>query len=451
MSLRRFFAHPLAIFGIIGMVIVVRMMYFHYSGGRLVIMPDSQGYYLEENFFSGRFLRNFFNPNRTPGYTMITSAVTSLTGNDYPPYNSPDFLRRLWVIIPVQMAAGIISLFFLYRILILIGISRPASLLFTFGTGINIYQFIWDQALLTESLYISLLSVLLWLFVRLLKKPKLSTAVAFTVLAGYEFLLRPAGLIIPFILLPFVWIQHRTKFTFRLMACCLLLYSLVPGSMLFMNYRLHNFRGLSFNTDFAVFGRILLYHIPVDAASSVQPLQQQVKDYWELGYNVSIPWYFFVYHNNEIYRPQELANLQRFNSLVIKSQFPRFTRTMINDIPSSFFDTEVYGVLYRAKSASFSHTFFGALDLIIQWIQRSSILFFLFVIPTAWMYIKKRTLFSAFLFAVMLLELYQLFSTLLFGGSWEFARHMITTQTYLFFFCFWWIGRIVTLIYKRFG
>ncbi len=439
--------YRLLLLGILVVSAFVRLWYISYAGGGIDLKPDSQGYYVEENFFGKNVRTNFFNPNRTPGYTMITSLAMAVTGDTYPLYGTREFTQRLWIIIVIQTIASVLSLIFLFDTLIRLNISPPYSLAFTAFTGLNLYQFIWDRTLLTESLYISLLIVLLWLFVRLLHRVTTVSALLFTGLAAYAFMLRPAGLLLPFLTLPLVWVMHRTKRVFTLIAFCLLLYTLIPATFLTANRILHNFRGISYNTDFSVFGRILLYDIPVDAAASVLPLHAQVVEYKQNGGNVSIPWYFFVHYNNEIY--DRVADLQRFNALVVRDQFGAFMRSVVADIPKAFFDTEVYGVIYRASAWSPTRAFFDVLDGMIQVIQKSTIMYLLLAPLTVWLFLKKQTPLHTFLLSIVLIEGYQLFSSLVFGGAWEFARHIITTQTFLFFLCFWWIAKAIGYVYNR--
>ncbi len=439
--------HLLTLVSILLVSALVRLWYISYAGGDVVLKPDSQGYYVEENFFGKRFLTHFINPNRTPGYTMVTSLAMQITGHDYPAYGTPTFINRLRMLAFIQTLISIASLVFLFDILRRVGISPSFSLAFTAFTGFNLYQFIWDRALLTESLYISLLLVLLWLFVRLLSAPSWRLLIPFIMLSSYEFLLRPAGLAVPFLLLPIVWLMHKTKQVLIMVVISLALYTLTPASILLGNRMLHNFGGISFNTDFSIFGRILLFDIPVDAAKKIKPLHTQVTEYKRMGGNVSIPWYFFVYYNNEIYG--KLTDLQRFNQLVIKDQLPLFMRSVVLDIPKAFFDTDMYGVLYRSPMWSPARTFFDSLDWIIRILQKGTILFLLLAPLTLVLFIKKPTKIHAFLLAIVLIEIYQLFSSLVFGGAWEFARHMITTQTLLFFLCFWWIAKTLSWLYNK--
>ncbi len=410
--------------GIILLATIIRLWYISYSGNEIVLKPDSQGYYGE---------KQFFNPNRTPGYSMLTSFVLK----QEPQYGSPLFLEQAKILIYIQTIVGLISLIVLYDTLLALKVARGISLAFTVFTAINIYQFIWDRAFLTESLYISLFIILMRLFVALLHAPTMWTGVTFVLLSGYEFLLRPAGLMIPYLVLPIVWLSHKTKKVLHMTLFLLLLYTAIPGTYIAMNKYLHNFKGVGYNTDFSVFGRILLFDIPIDSARSVTNLYQKVNEYRAVGGNVSIPWYFFVYYNNEVYG--KLSEVQEFNKLVIGGQPWKFALSVIQDIPKAFFDTEVYGVLYRSSNPSIARVFFDGLDWMIRVLQKSTIIFLVLFPYSVWVYLKKPTKLHAFLLGIGMIQVYQLFSSLIFGGAWEFARHMITTQTYLFFFCFWWI------------
>jgi hypothetical protein len=428
-----------AIIGILVIAALVRLAYFNYAGDEITIEPDSQGYYSAGNFFTEDFLHNYFNTYRTPGYAMFTSLVISATGHGHPPYLSGEFFNGARNIIMLQTIIGVVGLIILYDLLLAVGISRTASVLFTLFTGLNIYQFIWEHAFLNYALFITFITIILRLFVALLKKPSAITGCLFVLASAYAFLLRPAGLVIPFILLPFVWFRHKTKRVFFLMAVLLCIYSAVPISHIAMNRLLYNFKGLSINTDFAVFGRILRFNIPVDAASSVHPLYDEVIAYRAAGGNISIPWYFFVAYNNDIY--SRMDELQEFDRLVFQNHLPEFIKTMIGDIPVAFSDTYVSGVLYRSGSPGITRSFFDTLARIYSSIQKTSIVFLILFPCSVWLYRKKQSVIHTFLLAVGLIEMYQLVSTLVYGGSWDMAGHMITTQTYLFLFCFWFIGK----------
>ena len=425
----------------------VRLAYVNYAGGGIILEPDSQGYYVEHTSFTDDFLHNFFNVNRTPGYTMFTSLALGITDHGHPIYKSPQFFSGTWIIIVIQTILGLIGLIILYDTLIALHISIPLCIAFTAFTGLNIYQFIWERAFLTEAMYIFIFICLMRLFVRLMKKPTPGTGILFTILAIYGFEVRPAGLLLPFILLPIVWLMHRTKKVFMLVAGLLLIYSSVPVAHLEMNKALYNFKGLSINTDFAVFGRFLHYNLPVDSAAGVQPLYDQVTAYRAAGGNTTIPWYFFVANNNEVY--DHMADLQKFDSLVLRADWPAFVRTMIGDIPTAFSDTYVQEVLYRSPTPNPSRTLFDVLTFIVRALQQTTVIFLLFFPFSVWLFIKKQTITNAFLLTIALIEMYQLVASLIYGGPWEFARHMITTQTYLFFFCFWWVGKCVSWLRRR--
>lgn len=447
LKVKRKHVYGIILIGILCIAACIRLEYIRYAGGSVILEPDSQGYYVEKNFFTDDLLHNFFNTNRTPGYTMLTSLAMDATVHAHPVYKSPEFFSGTWIVIVVQTILGLAGLIVLYDILLSLGISPVPALAFTGFTAVNIYQFIWERAVLTEALYIFLLTVLLRIFVSLLKKPSPGHGLLFTVISAYAFELRPAGLFLPFILLPVVWLMHRTKKVFILAAIALALYTSVPILHLAMNKSLYNFKGLSINTDFAVFGRILHYNIPVESAKSVEPLYGEVVSYRAAGGNVTIPWYFFVYYNNEIY--SHMDDLQAFDRLVLSKHLPEFTATVIGDIPKAFSDTYVEEVLYRSPVPGAARTFFDGLTLLVTSLQKTTIVFLLLFPFTVYLFIKKQSVLRAFLLGIGVLELYQLVSTLLFGGAWEYARHMITSQTYLFLFCFWWAGYLLTAIRKR--
>ena len=440
--------HGIIFLLIIILAVLVRLLYITYAGDAITIEPDSQGYYTKGNFFTEDFLHNYFNANRMPGYPMFTSILISASGYGHPPYLSNDFFMGSWYIILAQTVIGVAGLFILYDLLRAIGLSQKWSLAFMLFTSLNVYQFIWEHAFLNYALYITLLTIILRLFVALLKKPTSFMGSIFVLVSGYAFLVRPAGIGIPFLLLLFVWFRHKTKKVFMLLATMLFVYSLFPLSHIVANRMLYNVKGLANSTDFVPFGRILKYNIPIDSAQSVQPLYNEVVEYRRIGGNVSIPWYFFVYYNDRIY--SHLDEVQRFNSLVIRKYWFPYTATIIGDIPEVFFNTDVSGVLYHAPTPSISRTFFDTLAWIYASLQQMTFIFFIIFPISLWFYIKKQTVLHTFLLAIGTVQLYQIILTPTIGGSWDFAGHMITTQTYLFFFCFWGIITIVQSIKSRF-
>lgn len=422
------------LFLVIIIAVAVRLAYIGYAGAAITIEPDSQGYYSTDNYF---------NINRLPGYAVTTSLF--LPG--HPQFLSREFYRGAWNIILLQTVVGVLGLIVLYDLLCATGITDRTSLLFTAFTALNIYQFIWEHAFLTHALFITMVTVILRLFVSLLKKPTARTGIVFIIASAYAFLLRPAGLGIPFILLPLVWLRHRTKNTAFLILALLCLFAAVPLSHIVMNRYLYQFKGMSINTDFGIFGRILKFNIPIQSAKSVSPLYGQVKEYQDRGGNISIPWYFFVAYNNQIYT--HMDQLQEFDRLVLRHKFGTFLWTVVRDIPKAFADTYVSGVLYRGNSPGITRVFVDTLAFFYASLQKMSILFLVLFPLSILLYIKKQTILHTFLLAIGLVEIYQLVSTLTYGGSWDMAGHMITTQTYLFFFCFWWIRTLFSWIKKR--
>ena len=169
----------------------------------------------------------------------------------------------------------------------------------------------------------------------------------------------------------------------------------------------------------------------MDAAKHVEPLYSEVIRYRTSGGNISIPWYFFVANNNEVY--SHMDNLQKFDSLVLKDQLPAFTGTLVGDIPIAFSDTYMEEVLYRAPTPSVARSFFDTLNFLITALQQTTIVVLILFPFSVWLFIKKQTIMHAFIFAIGLLEMYRLVATLIYGGAWEYARHMITMQTYVFF------------------
>jgi len=440
-------------YGIIFMVIIllaagVRLAYINYAGSRIQIEPDSQGYWSKGNFFTDNLRYNYFNIYRMPGYSMFTSAIVSASGYGHPLFLSDDFFLGSWYIILAQTIIGVAGLFVLYDLLCAIGIAQTWRLAFTAFTGLNVYQFIWEHAFLNHALYITLLTIILRLFAALLKKPTPITGSIFVLISGYAFLVRPAGIGIPFLLLLFVWLRHKTKKVFVLLTLMLCVYSLFPLSHLIANRVLYNVKGLANSTDFVPFGRILKYNIPIDSARSVQPLYDEVVAYRALGGNVTNPWYFFVYYNNRIYaHPDEVT---RFNRLVIRKYWFPYWKSIIADIPEVFFNTDVDGVLYHAAVPGLGKTFFDTLARIYAALQWATVVFFIIYPMNLWLYIKRKTILHTFLLAIGTAQIYQIILTPTLGGSWDFIGHMIPTQTYLFLFCFQGVSVIFQFIKSRF-
>jgi hypothetical protein len=332
--------------------------------------------------------------------------------------------------------AGIVILFATLKRL---GIPPLMNYIFIVLTGLNIYQFIWDRALLTESLYIFVFTTLMWMFLDLLIKPTIRMGILFILVAGCGFLIKPAGILFPYILLPIVWLMHRSKKVFVAMCLLLAIYTTIPVVYAEMNNRLYQYHGISMNSDIALFGRILHHNFPIETVRNVTPnLYQNIIKYRQLHASVPQPWNFFEYYNNDVLVHAE--ELKTFNTHVIVNQIVPFTKSVISDIPLSLIDVVVGDVLFlRPIKLTFADWLFYSLVPIIQCLQKSTVLFLILFPCTIVLFIKKQSIMNAFLLSIAFIEIYQIFSSAIYGGSWEFARHLITTQTYLFFFCFWWI------------
>lgn len=250
--------------------IAIRSLYARLTPS-ITINADSIGYYsLGKSFLTSPSLETFVNPYRTPLYpifvaTLIPGPETFPTS----PYTQ-QVNQGFDLLMYVQSMLGVISVLVMYALLLHAGTGKILAFMGGLLTATNPQLFLWERTMMTEGISISLFIILLYTMVRALKNPSLCWIVSFYVLGLLGFLLRPANLIVPVIISPFiiraVW-QTQWKRLVTIVLFCL--YISVPIAFRTVNTTFHGYPGISQVSDIDVFGRILEFGIPVEAATSV--------------------------------------------------------------------------------------------------------------------------------------------------------------------------------------
>lgn len=130
--------------------VVISILY-----GHATIYPDSEGYIdLAKRLVD--FNLNGYEGQRSPGYPLLL-AIANLS---------------ITLTLILQSVIGIINLYLIYRLCILLNISKKLSTILTIGIGLYIPAIFFEFAILSETLTLLFVSLLFYLTAKILKSDK---------------------------------------------------------------------------------------------------------------------------------------------------------------------------------------------------------------------------------------------------------------------------------------
>ena len=130
--------------------VVISILY-----GHATIYPDSEGYIdLAKRLVD--FNLNGYEGQRSPGYPLLL-AIANLS---------------ITLTLILQSVIGIINLYLIYRLRILLNISKKLSTILTIGIGLYIPAIFFEFAILSETLTLLFVSLLFYLTAKILKSDK---------------------------------------------------------------------------------------------------------------------------------------------------------------------------------------------------------------------------------------------------------------------------------------
>ena len=332
--------------------LVLRVLFLQ-SYAHPVVSPDTYGY----NLVGNRILKGeqpLLNDERTPVYPLFFKIVMNLSGRTNDRLDTVDFEKGAKNIAIFQMFVSLICSYIFYRALQLVSIH---PILRYIGMFIYTSDFIilsWDNALLTESLSISLMTAVLYLTLLVVKYNKWKYTFLLTLLLTIGYLLRPVFLVLPCCIYPILILKKQTlqkRIALVALGCITMIF---PFLTYVINTRTYEYRGLNHITDINVLGRLLKDKIPVESAKNNQFYSEVAKHI--RGTNANSDPYYFLYTvdptllvrtNNR----KELNELKDFTDTVIHNQWPAYTVGALRDIPSALGDPQ--NPIHKPENLSF--------------------------------------------------------------------------------------------------
>lgn len=328
-------------FGIILVIVssVTRFLYASYQPQPL-LNADSYGYYgIAGEIIERPVLSSFVNQYRTPVYPTVLALFTVVNGKYNVSLDAISFRPVLNQLVFFQSAVAIISIVLVYYLLLQLSISAFCAFAISTFLSLNVYVYPLEHAVMTDSLANSLLIVLTFLVILLVKKPSRKTYIIFALLSAVSWLLRPNLLLIPFVTLPFFWFFRSYKRYLWTNISVLMFSLLLPVVFVYLNSVYHGYRGISQASEIALLGRILEFRLPLEAGSQYETYYGSIHKYWSSHKGYSSPFQFIDTYTPRTYVDTGLmTELQSFDRVVITANLPEYIFKSISYIPNIFSD-----------------------------------------------------------------------------------------------------------------
>lgn len=309
---------------------------------QLPIYPDGLGYWsLGQQMLANPTLSNLVSEFRTPVYPLFIALVGKLVGVVNIPLTSPLFNPAAAAIMLFQTVLGIISVLLFLQILLLGGWQRTLAFILAVFLAGNITVFTWERTLLTEGLAVFGLMLTSYLLIQTIAEPRGNNFFWLLLSFAFNFLLRPAFLLVPLVTLPFLVFYRRTTKVLVLALTVLLGYLAVVSGYIMLNKFYHNYAGIQHVGEIDLLGKILQFNLSVDSAGHIAYFYETVSDYrrWNKGYEA---FRFLETYDPDIYtNTLRMNELQEFVRTVISHNFPVYMFKVLIDVPRVMLDTSI--------------------------------------------------------------------------------------------------------------
>jgi hypothetical protein len=369
------------------------------------ITPDGYGYLeLGKEMILRPSIKSIITPYRTPLYPIIMASYIpgpqEITKDTF----TPAFFAGLRRILELQTTLGVISVICIYLILMSLGAGVVLSTIGSLYIALNPQIFLWERTTETEGLSISIFIMMLYTTVMLMKKVRWIPLVVFCLLSIVGFLLRPANILIPLIILPFImWNERKNTQTLVALIICLVVYISVPGGYVFFNILNHHYRGIQQVSDLDIFGRILEFNMPIDATNT-DPYFYRITQIAKKKH-MTQPFKLLDTIDPSIYMDRSrMAQLGIFNRKVISDHPLLYVQHALSYVPNIIHDYTRIPEFARTDPSDRA-TFLARINAVFGATKYLTWLVF-FLLPFAgFLWIKKRTIQSEF---IIILSLYVL-------------------------------------------
>lgn len=427
---------------------VIRITYFYHFPG-IWVQADTYGYYdIGKNILSGKFLQFFINDERTPIYPIFLNLPAFLSRDIGSPIFSAEFFSVMEKIILIQSLCGILGLILLFKTLRIAGASVNVAFFYTLFTTFNILVFGWERILMAESLSTFWLITLLFTLVKILKKEESRYFIFLFLLYIFGFLLKPFFVLLPVFLFPVLVYFRPTRVSIVGNIIVLLLFYLSVVGYVWRNEIVFNYRGVNKVSELNMLGKILQFNLNIESAKNVTYFYEAVKNY-RLKNGDPMPFRFLEKYDF-FQKPDKIRDLQRFNSIVIKSNFREYVFKSIMQIPSGVVDMSELYVL-KKPDAGMLGSFFYNLSRFYNNLQYANFIIFFCFFPFVYLFLKQRTFIWTFITLIGIITLYQIIFSIFFSYG-EFGRLISPALPIIFLFTFygyWLIFKRIVFYFRK--
>ena len=425
------------IFIIIVVALLVRFLYISFVPN-LLIYPDSFGYYnIGQNMIRSLTLQSWVNPFRPFLYPVFLNVLIGMTGHFGASIQSAEFASGEWLIAASQTGMNIVGLVLFYLMLRKLFTTRRLALIVSIIQAININLIIWERSVLSESLSIPLTLILGYVVIRALRLPSWRILLTIVFLCLLGLLIRPATIIFPYIVFPFIIYCHKTRpVIFRSVAAVCLFTFFIFGYAKTneMNWK---YFGIQNSSDINILARIMQFRLSVAPAQKNQQLYDKVREYTGSSDTPNV-WTFINTYNVDTYSsPENMQKIRDFDMAILKTYPMQYIFYGLADIPSSFLYTDRDNTF--APSDPASPVFF-----VLRFIYTLTGYLFLTSIPLilfSWArLLGKRSPTEAAVTLLGTLSYGSIILCIFTGTGNDYARFYSSIQPFLMVFCvYWWI------------
>jgi hypothetical protein len=368
---------------LIGVMIAIRVLYT-IAVPQIFFNTDSEGYVaIGRGIYTEPSLKTIINPYRTPLYPLFSQGLLILSGHGMDTLYSPEFFKGLVYITAVQSICTVAAFIFLFFALNSLGVPLLVNWILILISSSDFFLFTWERTVLTEGLAVPWIITLTALFIYTMRSKRIVWYVLLLVTFIFGFLLRPALILIPCIIVGMLWIHKRTVKMGIIALVLLFAYMLVPFGYAKVNEQYHKYYGIQHVGDIDLLGKILDLQLPVTGAKSYQFFYTAVSDAREKGIQFPNPFRFIEHYDPYIYAETNgvsahLNELPLFNKTVILSTMPTYVMRVIVMIPRALIDICNFVTLQRGMTPLASYLFYPLQILAI------GIQYIFFCIPVLW-------------------------------------------------------------------
>ncbi len=424
-----------------GLSILARIA-FYFIYPYYIPTADSESYYIHA-MVSTRFplhIENFVSVFRTPVYPFFLGLILRGAGVvDENFVSSSTFLGAVQWMILLQSLLGVLSLLVIYKTSRLMHLSRFTSSLLVLLIGLNSSLILWEHAMMSEALAIFWICVMGYLCIRYVAYFYMRDLVLLGLWFSVGYLLRPAFLFLPFVMLSSLLFVQR-KFKYMIVTLFMLVYcGLVPYGYAQLNNHYKHFEGFSWTTGIGMLAKVLQYKLPTDAGKKYTYIYDSVEYFKTQSTSVEPFRYLEFFGYMDAPRWKEL---EEYGIAILLANLPAYIYYSLLDIPKIFLEhpnllhDTVYGngILYELFYTNY--TFYSGIKAMLIGMMP------IFILQTIrWMFKKSSEDTKILIFGLS--GMVQVLTVVFYSASYDYGMlerfsHIIQIHMtlYMYFVCY---------------